>query len=82
MYDRQSDAFIQAADAGSFSRTAEALLISSTAVVKQIDLLEGSLGVQLFGRTPRGQSSYTGVPEMLKEHAGNTPIFPEALDME
>ena len=56
MYDRQSDAFIQAADAGSFSRTAEALLISSTAVVKQIDLLEGSLGVQLFGRTPRGQT--------------------------
>lgn len=56
MYNHQLDTFIQVADAGSFSRAAEQLYISSTAVMKQINLLEGSLGVQLFVRTPRGLS--------------------------
>ena len=54
MYNHQFDTFIQVADAGSFSKAAEALFISSTAVMKQINLLEGSLEVQLFNRTPRG----------------------------
>lgn len=54
MYNHQLDTFIQVADAGSFSKAAEALYISSTAVMKQINLLEGSLEVQLFNRTPRG----------------------------
>ena len=54
MYNHQLDTFIQAADAGSFSKAAEALFISSTAVMKQINLLEGNLGVQLFHRTLRG----------------------------
>lgn len=54
MYNHQLDTFIQAADAGSFSKAAEALYISSTAVMKQINLLEDSLSVQLFRRTPRG----------------------------
>ena len=54
MYNHQLDTFIQVADAGSFSKAAEALYISSTAVMKQINLLEGSLGVQLFHRTPWG----------------------------
>lgn len=54
MYNHQLDTFIQAADAGSFSKAAEAMFISSTAVMKQINLLEGSLGVRLFRRTPRG----------------------------
>lgn len=54
MYNHQLDTFIQAADAGSFAKAAEALYISSTAVMKQINLLEGSLEVQLFNRTPRG----------------------------
>lgn len=54
MYNHQLDTFIQVANAGSFSKAAEALFISSTAVMKQINLLEGSLGVQLFYRPPRG----------------------------
>ena len=54
MYNHQLDTFIQVADAGSFSKAAEALFISSTAVMKQINLLESSLEVQLFNRTPRG----------------------------
>lgn len=54
MYSHQLDTFIQVADAGSFSKAAEVLYVSSTAVMKQINLLENSVGVQLFVRTPRG----------------------------
>ena len=54
MYNHQLETFIQVADAGSFSKAAEALFISSTAVMKQINLLESALEVQLFDRSPRG----------------------------
>lgn len=54
MYNHQLNTFIQVADAGSFSKAAEAMFISSTAVMKQINLLESSLEVRLFDRTPRG----------------------------
>ena len=54
MYNHQLDTFIQVADAGSFSKAAEAMFISSTAVMKQINLLEETLEVRLFDRTPRG----------------------------
>lgn len=60
MNHHQLDTFIQVADAGSFSKAAEALFISPTAVMKQINLLEGSLGVQLFARTPRGLTLTNG----------------------
>lgn len=36
MYNRQLDTFICVADAGSFSKAAEALYVSATAVMKQI----------------------------------------------
>lgn len=54
MYNHKLDTFIQVADAGSFSKAGEAMFISSTAVMKQINLLESTLGVELFHRTPRG----------------------------
>lgn len=54
MYNHQLDTFICVADAGSFSKAAEILYVSSTAVMKQINLLESSLEVQLFIRSPRG----------------------------
>ena len=54
MYNHQLDTFICVADAGSFSKAAETLFVSSTAVMKQINLLESRLDVQLFVRTPRG----------------------------
>lgn len=54
MYNHQLDTFIQVADAGSFAKAGEALYISSTAVMKQINLLERDLELQLFVRTPRG----------------------------
>lgn len=56
MYNPQLDTFLQAADAGSFSRAAAQLFITPTAVIKQVNLLEGALGVKLFDRTHRGLS--------------------------
>ncbi|MDO5377778.1 MAG: LysR family transcriptional regulator [Clostridia bacterium] len=54
MYNPQLDTFIRVADAGSFSKAAEEAYITTTAVIKQINLLEGSLGVKLFDRSHRG----------------------------
>lgn len=56
MYNHQLETFIQAADTGSFSKAGEAMFISPTAVMKQINLLENALEVRLFDRTPRGLS--------------------------
>ncbi|HIZ78581.1 MAG TPA: LysR family transcriptional regulator [Candidatus Lachnoclostridium stercorigallinarum] len=54
MYNTQLDTFLVVADLGSFNKAAEALYISAPAVTKQINLLESSLGLQLFVRTHRG----------------------------
>lgn len=54
MYSHQLETFLQVADAGSFSKAGEALFISPTAVMKQINLLERALDVSLFHRSPRG----------------------------
>ena len=54
MYNPQLDTFLRAADAGSFNKAAEESYITPTAVIKQINLLESSLGVKLFERTHRG----------------------------
>jgi len=56
MYNNQLETFIEAADSGSFSKAAENLYITPTAVIKQINLLEASLDLQLFIRTNRGLS--------------------------
>ena len=54
MYNRHLETFIVVADLGSFSKAADVLYTSSTAVIKQINLLEQELGLQLFERTHRG----------------------------
>lgn len=54
MYNKLLDTFLWAASLGSFSKAAEQLHISSTAVVKQINQLEDELHVRLFHRTSRG----------------------------
>ena len=54
MYNPQLETFLRVADAGSFSKAAESSYITPTAVIKQINLLEANLGVQLFERTHRG----------------------------
>lgn len=72
MYNRHLNTFLQVADCGSFSKAADALYISPTAVTKQINLLEGRLGVKLFRRsfqglalTEAGQIVYKGAQEMI-----------------
>ncbi len=54
MYNPQLETFLRVADAGSFSRAAVETYITPTAVIKQINLLEESLGVKLFERSHRG----------------------------
>lgn len=51
MYDKHLDYFIMVADLGSFSKAAEKAFISPNAIIKQVNLLEADLGVQLFERT-------------------------------
>lgn len=54
LYNPQLATFLRVADAGSFNRAAEELFISPSAVIKQINLLEGSLSAALFVRSHRG----------------------------
>ena len=54
MYNRQLDTFLKVAELGSFSKAAEALYITPSAVIQQINNLEQSLQVNLFIRTKRG----------------------------
>ena len=51
MYNPQLETFMCVVESGSFSKAAEKLYISSPAVIKQINSLEASLGVQLFSRS-------------------------------
>lgn len=54
MYDKSLESFIAIADCGSFARAADLMFVSSTALIKQINQLEASLGVKLFVRTNKG----------------------------
>ena len=54
MYNPQLETFLCVAESGSFNKAAEKLYISPPAVIKQINLLEESLNLQLFVRTYRG----------------------------
>ena len=54
MYNPLLDTFIAAVDCGSFTKAAEALYISPTAVMKQMNALESHLDLQLIDRSPSG----------------------------
>lgn len=54
MYNRQLGTFIKAAELGSFSKAANALFITPSSLIQQINLLEAHLGVRLFHRSARG----------------------------
>lgn len=54
MYNPQLETFIRAADSGSFSKAAAEAFITTSAVIKQINLLEANLQVKLFHRSHRG----------------------------
>ena len=54
MLDPSVRVFLAVAKEGSFTKAAQSLFLTSTAVMKQINTLEGELGLKLFVRSPRG----------------------------
>ncbi|MGN1047206.1 MAG: LysR family transcriptional regulator, partial [Eubacteriales bacterium] len=54
MYNPMLDTFIAVSDCGSFTKAAERLYISPTAVMKQMNALESHLKLKLTERTPSG----------------------------
>lgn len=54
MYNSMLDTFIAVADSGSFTKAADSLYISPTAVMKQMNALESRLNLRLIERTPSG----------------------------
>lgn len=54
MYNYMLETFISVAECGSFSKAAERLFMSPTAVMKQINSLEKHLDLRLFERKPSG----------------------------
>ncbi len=66
LYDPHLDLFLQVAKWGSFSKAAAANFITPSAVIKQINALENSLGVRLFDRSHRGLT-LTKAGESLRE---------------
>lgn len=54
MYNPLLDTFLAVADCGSFTKAAEKLFISPTAVMKQMNSLEDHLNLKLIDRTPSG----------------------------
>ena len=73
MYNPQLETFIKVADDGSFSKAAESLYITPTAVIKQINLLGNGLELKLFNRTHRdlflttaGKSLYKDAVYMIR----------------
>lgn len=69
------EAFVSVARLGSFTRAADSLCLTQSAVSKHIRLLEGHLGVPLFSRiggvalTPAGQQFLEGVEPALDQLA-------------
>lgn len=54
MYDRQLLTFVRTAECGSLTKAAEALYLTSAAVMKQMNALEQRLGVTLMVRSSQG----------------------------
>ena len=66
MYNRMLDTFIAVADCGSFTKAADLLYVSPTAVMKQMNALEKELDLLLLERTSSGVRpvSYTHLFEI------------------
>jgi DNA-binding transcriptional LysR family regulator len=78
MYSRQIEIFVAVVENGSFNKAADKLFLSSTAIMKQINLLEDQLGIAVVERsnqgislTPAGQSYYEDAKRImsLSRHA-------------
>lgn len=67
MYHPQIQTFIAVAESGSFSKAAEILFVTPTAVMKQINALEKRLSVTLFYRTNHGLSLTSAGKSFLQD---------------
>lgn len=67
MYNPQLDTFICVAESGSFSKAAQTLFITPTAVIKQMNLLESRLGLTLFHRSHQGLLLTKAGESLLKD---------------
>ena len=54
MFNPHLSTFVRAVDCGSFTKAADQLFISPTAVMKQVNLLEAHLKLKLIQRTSHG----------------------------
>ena len=68
LYNSQLESLVCVADCGSFSKAADKLYISSTAVMKQINSLEKDLNLVLFNRSNHG-IELTAAGEVIYKHA-------------
>ncbi|MRN56917.1 LysR family transcriptional regulator [Paenibacillus monticola] len=75
----QLHTFIQVAESGSFSKAAEKLFVSPTAVMKQINLLEKHIGVPLLIRTNQGVELTEAGKSFNKDAAIFLQHFQEAV---
>lgn len=80
MYNHQLDAFIKAADSGSFAKAAEALYISPPALIQQINLLEERCGFKLFDRSNRGVSLTPAGRSLYNDALSLVRLSEEALN--
>lgn len=67
MYNPQIETFIAVAESGSFSKAAEIMFVTPTAVMKQINALEKRLEVVLFDRTNHGLFLTTAGKRFLQD---------------
>lgn len=67
LYNPQLDAFLAVSRAGSFTKAAQELFVSSTAVMKQINALENHLELKLFERSFSGVSLTPAGKMLLKD---------------
>jgi DNA-binding transcriptional LysR family regulator len=75
----QLNTLIQVEESGSFSKAAEKLFVSPTAVMKQMNLLEKHVGVPLFIRTNHGVGLTEAGKSFSKDAAFMLQYFQEAL---
>lgn len=78
MYNRQLNTFLTVAKLGSFSKAAEALYITPSAVIQQINNLERDLQVSLLTRTKQG-TTLTPAGEYLLQEGQNLIRYNEEI---
>lgn len=76
----QLDTFIKVAECGSFSKAAELLFMTPTAVMKQINSLEKGLEVTLFGRTNHGLTLTKAGESFLQDARYMAEYFERAVE--